>query len=235
MAEEKIFSEEDIKSLKDMFDKSLKDTVEIDLYLDYEKNKETSEFAKRLSEELIKLTDKIKFNYYDTKDSKVLEDMNSKKLLIDKYGNRKGPIFVFKKYYGAIYYGIPSGEEFPIFLEDIIHISNNNFDIDGATAKKLDSINKNIDIYVFVTPTCPYCPYMTHNSHQFAMVKSNIRGIMIESYEFPEFSEHYKVYGVPHITIVDENSDTLTEWEGMLPEPEMFADRIREAIEQKVK
>ncbi len=229
---EEIFSEEDKKALKEMFDKSLKEVVEIDVYLDEKNNKETSEFAKKIGEEIMKLTDKIKFYYYDSFDQKIEEEMKNKNLLLDKYGNRRGPIFVFRKYPGVIYYGLPSGEEFPIFLEDIIHISNNSFDIDGSTVKKLSSINNPLDIYVFVTPSCPYCPYMTHHAHQIAMVKSNIRGIMIESYEFPEFSDHYKVYGVPHNVIVDKDGNTLTEWEGMLPEIGMVADKIKEAVKE---
>ncbi|BFI73118.1 glutaredoxin [Nanoarchaeota archaeon] len=230
---QEIFSEEDKKTLKEMFDQSLKDVVEIDVYLDEKNNKETSDFAKKLGEELMKLTDKIKFYYHDSYDPKVEEEMKNKRLLLDKYGNRRGPIYVFRKFPGVIYYGTPSGEEFPIFIEDIIHISNNHFDIDGATAKKIASINDPIDIYVFVTPTCPYCPYMTHHSHQLAMVKNNIRGIMIEAYEFPEFSDHYKVYGVPHNVILDKDGNTLNEWEGMLPELEMVADKIKEGLEKK--
>ncbi|MCG2883131.1 MAG: thioredoxin family protein [Candidatus Nanopusillus sp.] len=231
MAEE-ILSEEDKQTLKEMFDKSLKNPVEITVYLDEKNNKETSDFARKIGELLMQINDKIKFEFLDAYDPKVEEEMKSKNLLIDKYGNRRGPIFVFKKYPGIIYYGLPSGEEFPIFLEDIIHVSNDHFDIDGATAKKLASINEPLDIYVFVTPTCPYCPYMTHHSHQFAMVKSNIRGIMIESYEFPEFAEKFKVYGVPHIAIIDKDGNTLTEWEGAIAEMEIFANKIKESLEK---
>jgi glutaredoxin-like protein len=231
MAEE-ILSEEDKKTLKEMFDKSLKNPVEIVVYLDEKNNKETSDFARKIGELLMQINNKIKFEFLDAYDPKVEEEMKSKNLLIDKYGNRRGPIFVFKKYPGIIYYGLPSGEEFPIFLEDIIHVSNDHFDIDGATAKKLASINEPIDIYVFVTPTCPYCRYMTHHAHQFAMVKSNIRGIMIESYEFPEFAEKFKVYGVPHIAIINKDGKVLTEWEGAIGEMEIFANKIKESLEK---
>jgi len=231
MAEE-ILSEEDKQTLKEMFDKNLKNPVEITVYLDEKNNKETSDFARKIGELLMQINNKIKFEFLDAYDPKVEEEMKNKNLLIDKYGNRRGPIFVFKKYPGIIYYGLPSGEEFPIFLEDIIHVSNEHFDIDGATAKKLASINEPIDIYVFVTPTCPYCPYMTHHSHQFAMIKNNIRGIMIESYEFPEFAEKFKVYGVPHIAIINKDGNVITEWEGAIAEMEIFANKIKESLEK---
>jgi len=231
MAEE-ILSEQDKQTLKEMLDKGLKNPVEITVYLDEKNNKETSDFAKKIGELLMQINNMIKFEFLDAYDPKVEEEMKGKNLLIDKYGNKRGPIFIFKKYPGMIYYGLPSGEEFPIFLKDIIHVSNEHFDVDGATAKKLALINDPIDIYVFVTPTCPYCPYMTHHSHQFAMIKNNIRGIMIESYEFPEFAEKFKVYGVPHVTIIDKDGNVITEWEGAIAEMEIFANKIKESLEK---
>jgi thioredoxin-related protein len=76
---------------------------------------------------------------------------------------------------------------------------------------------------------------MTHHSHQFAMVKNNIRGIMIESYEFPEFAEKFKVYGVPHIAIINKDGNVLTEWEGAIAEMEIFANKIKESLEKASK
>ncbi|MGC9079162.1 MAG: thioredoxin family protein [Nanopusillaceae archaeon] len=236
MASKEIFSEEDKKYLKELFEKHMKEPVEIDLYLDNKNNADASDFAKRLAEELMNISNnKVKFNIYDSFDPKIEEEMKNKRLLIDNVGHRRGPLFVFKKYPGIIYLGLPAGEEFPIFLEDILHVSSDHFHVDGATIKKLASIEKNLDILVFVTPTCPYCPYMTHNAHQFAMVKKNIRGIMVESTEFPEFAESFHVYGVPHIAILDENGKKLEEWEGMLPEAELFADKIKKSVEKSSK
>jgi len=44
----------------------------------------------------MQINDKIKFEFLDAYDPKVEEEMKSKNLLIDKYGNKRGPIFVFK-------------------------------------------------------------------------------------------------------------------------------------------
>ena len=52
MAEE-ILSEEDKKTLKEMFDKNLKNPVEITVYLDEKNNKETSDFARKIGELLM--------------------------------------------------------------------------------------------------------------------------------------------------------------------------------------
>ncbi len=225
-----IFSEEDRKTLKDIFSENLKNIVEIELFLDYNGNKETSEIAKEIADEIMKLTDKIKFDIKDVSDPNVLEELKNRNLVFDKYGNRKGPLFVFKKYPGIIYLGLPAGEEFPIFLEDIIHTSKEEFHISGDVAKKIAKINQPIDIFVFVTPTCPYCPYMTHSSHQFAMINKNIRSIMIEATEFPELSDKFKVYGVPHIEVLSQDGSVLGGFEGMV-DTSIFASKLEKILE----
>lgn len=226
-----VLSDSDKKELKKIFDESLKDLVEIELFLDEKNNKETSDIAKELAQEMMELTDKIKFYIYDSWSKEGEEKLKQYNLLIDTYGNRRGPIYVFKKYPNIVFYGLPAGEEFPVFLEDIIHISTNHFHVSAAAATKIAKVQQPIGIYVFVTPTCPYCPMMTHASHQFAMINKNVRGIMIESTEFPEFAENYSVYAVPRIVIVNQNRDTLTEWEGAIPDG-MFADKIVKALEK---
>ncbi|WP_231434397.1 hypothetical protein [Candidatus Nanopusillus massiliensis] len=55
---------------------------------------------------------------------------------------------------------------------------------------------------------------------------------MIESYEFPEFAEKFKVYGVPHNAIIDKDGNTITEWEGAIAEMEIFANKIKESLEK---
>jgi thioredoxin-related protein len=58
---------------------------------------------------------------------------------------------------------------------------------------------------------------------------------MIESYEFPEFAEKFKVYGVPHIAIINKDGNVLTEWEGAIGEMEIFANKIKESLEKASK
>ncbi|WP_231434396.1 GldG family protein [Candidatus Nanopusillus massiliensis] len=67
MAEE-ILSQEDKQTLKEMFDKSLKNQVEITVYLDEKNNKETSDFARKIGELLMQINNKIKFEFLDAYD-----------------------------------------------------------------------------------------------------------------------------------------------------------------------
>jgi glutaredoxin-like protein len=89
---------------------------------------------------------------------------------------------------------------------------------------KIRKISSTVEILVFVTPTCPYCPKAVRTAHQFALENKNIKGVMIEANEYPEWSEKYSVYAVPKIVINEK-----IQFEGALPEEE-FLNSVYEAI-----
>jgi len=218
-----ILSDSDKEALKDIFEKNLKEEVEIEAILDYEKNPETSKIAEDLLNEMKELSNKIIVKFTNSDLDKVLEEKNLK---IDVYGNRKGPIILFTKYPNIVWYGLPAGEEFPVFLEQIINISKGEIHLPLEAAKLINDIKEPMDIIIFVTPTCPYCPIATHGSSMFSMLNKGIRTIVVEATEFPELSDHHNVYAVPRILIV-RNNQILDSWEGALPEVE-FAKRVKE-------
>lgn len=220
-----LLSESNIKEIKEIF-KDLEKEVYINLVKD-DKNKETSETAEELLNEISLIDNRIKVRKYDRDRDEILRKFD---LYLDKYGNRYGPIIFFESKPNIIFYGLPAGYEFSVFLQDIVSISKNSMDISLNAAKNISKIKDKIDIYVFVTPTCPYCFKATLYSHKFAFLNKNIRGIMIEATEFPEFSEKFEVYAVPKIVIIKEG-EILDEWEGALSELE-FSKRILEAIKE---
>lgn len=225
-----LLSDSDKEQLKKIFEENLKEKVDIEVYLDFEGNGEASGVAKELFSEIKELSDKINVEFIDSNTEIGKRKLEENKLIIDIYGNRKGPIIVFKKYPNILFYGIPAGEEFPVFLEDLIHISNEEIHLPRDAKEIIEKINKKIDIYVFVTPTCPYCPIASHSAHMFAMINKNIRGIVIEATEFFELSGEFNVYAVPKIVILSDGK-VLDSWEGAMSEKE-FAKRIEKAVEK---
>ncbi|RIB35145.1 MAG: hypothetical protein BXU00_03020 [Candidatus Nanoclepta minutus] len=217
-----VLSDSDKEALKKIFEENLNSEVEIEIILDYEKNPEVSKIAEELFTEIKSLSNKILINFVRSDIDKVLEE---KKLRIDTYGNRKGPIIIFSKYPNIVWYGLPAGEEFPVFLEQILHISSEHIHLPLEAAKVIHEVSRPLDILIFVTPTCPYCPIATHGSSMFSMVNKNIRTIIVEATEFPELSEKFNVYAVPKIAILGDGK-VLDSWEGALPEVE-FARRIK--------
>ncbi|MGC8556138.1 MAG: protein disulfide oxidoreductase [Conexivisphaera sp.] len=138
-----------------------------------------------------------------------------------------GPPTIRVRAPGAPYYaafsGLPAGYEFGALLEDILDASRGSPRLSPTTVEKLRSVDRELEIMVFVTPTCPYCPRAVRMAHMFAMANPRIRGVMVEALEFPELAEKHSVMSVPHIVI----NDSYT-FIGALPEP-MFLEHVLRA------
>ncbi len=174
---------------------------------------------KELLSELVSLNDHLKltqYNYED-KEAKVLglEDAPAV-LLMNK--NIKGKI---------VYYGIPSGYEFANLLDTIVRASNNDPGLTEKSKAFLDSLESPIKMSVFVTPTCPHCPTSASIAFRYAMYSDKVTGQVVEASEFPEWSNKFKVMGVPKTVINDKGS-----YVGGYPE-DMAVDQIKQALEGK--
>lgn len=199
-----------------MFEKDLSGEVNLILFTDNAEKCQYCSDTKELLGELAGMSGKIKLTVYDI-------NANAKEAKF--LGVDKTPALVVggKKIYNAYYYGIPAGHEFAALLEDIVDASNGKTRLADSTKSALKELKKQIDIKVFVTPTCPWCPRAVRTAHQFAMENSNIRSSMIESMEFNELANKYSVMAVPKIVINDSIS-----FEGALPE-EQFLQYVQEA------
>ncbi|MDR5694890.1 MAG: thioredoxin family protein [Armatimonadota bacterium] len=118
------------------------------------------------------------------------------------------------------FYGIPAGFEFAVLLDDLIDISRGRTILSERTKLALASLEKDIHIQVFVTPTCPYCPRASRIAHAMAMESPRVRADVIEAMEFPALADRYGVYGVPKVVI-----NETTSFEGALPE-EAFLEHV---------
>jgi len=89
-------------------------------------------------------------------------------------------------------------------------------------------LTKEVNIQVFVTPTCPYCPMAVRLAHQMALESPLITASMIEASEFPELSQKYDVMGVPKSIF----NETIT-LEGAVPE-EVYLEQVLKAADEQV-
>jgi glutaredoxin len=87
----------------------------------------------------------------------------------------------------------------------------------------LKDLDKPVNMYVFVTPTCPYCPQAVILAHQMALESPMVESEMIEATEFPELSMRFNVSGVPQTTI-NEGSGTVV---GAVPAGNLMAEILR--------
>ena len=204
-----ILEEKDRRKVSEMLSKGMKENVKLVVFTqEFECDfcKETRSIAEELSE----LNSKISVETYD-----LMKDSEKAK----EYGVERIPaiVIVGNGNKGVRYFGIPSGYEFSGLLEDIMDTSSRKTHLSEETIQKVKSIDRDVHIQVFVTPTCPYCPRAVRTAHQMAMINGRIKADMVESIEFPELANRYEVMAVPKIVINEKVS-----FEGALPEAEFL-------------
>jgi len=178
--------------------------------------------TRQLLEEVSALSDKIELNIYD---------FEGDKEKAQEYGIDKIPatIILEDKDYGIRFFGIPSGYEYASLIETIVDVSKGRTTLSQKTKEALKGIDKDIQIQVFVTPTCPYCSMAVRLGHQFAFESPFIKSEMVEATEFPHLAQKYSVMGVPK-TVINET----TFIEGAVPE-EAFLEHILKAQSSVIK
>ncbi len=145
-----------------------------------------------------------------------------------KYNIKRIPALAIigNKDYGIRYYGMPTGYEFPVIVDDIIDVSRGATSLPDSVKKRLSEIKKPVHLQIFVSPTCPFCPRAARMAHQLAIESEFIRSDVIEMIEFPYLVQKYSVMSVPHIVI---NEDTA--FVGAQP-IEFFIEQINMALRQ---
>lgn len=220
---EKLLKDNDEEYVRQLFEENLKDPVELVLFLEKEGgerlnqyNEQYQPYTEEIAKEISALSDKIKLTVYrgDTEKEKEYGVKNISALFIEGKNTNKN----------VSYYGMPSGHEFSSVLEDIVDVSKGETDLNMKIKEMVKKIGSNVEILVFVTPTCPYCPKAVRTAHQFAIENKLINGVMVEANEFPEWSEKFSVYAVPKIVINEK-----VQFEGAVPE-DAFLNSVYEAL-----
>ena len=179
-----------------------------------------------LLEDLSKANEHVTFEVYTTTDN-----------IAKELGVRHGPTLLFSEKPNMVYMGIPSGHEFTAFLGDILLLGTGEleFEVNEHLLSHLREINDPIDLLVFVTPQCPYCPYAVKAAHRIAYFNPNVRGIMVEAFEYEELANQFNVMGVPkNVVIKRDTGEILAEWEGSPPMIEaafdLFVHQLHHAV-----
>ena len=102
-----------------------------------------------------------------------------------------------------LFRGVPSGYEFSSLLTGIIDCGRTEKALSDETMAFLDNLSEDLNIKVFVTPTCPHCPPSVVLAHRMAAYSDRVVAEAIEANEFQELSIKYQVQGVPR-TVINE-------------------------------
>lgn len=192
---------------------------QIDVHVFTQDDCEYCEETVALVEDVADLSDAIEVAVHD------MDDPLASELGADNYEG--GPVTVLTRedIDGIRYFGIPSGQEFSAFLQDMITVSTGEPDIDESVLEEVAEIDEPVEITVFVTPTCPHCPGAVRTAHNFAVVNENVEANAVESQEFMEVSQEFGVRGVPQINV----NGTDGEFTGALP-PQQFLQQVKQAL-----
>lgn len=101
------------------------------------------------------------------------------------------------------FYGMPSGTEFPSFLDTIVDVSCSQILLSQESIKSLRKVKEDVRVRVFVAPTCPYSPMMARAAFQMSLVNPRVKSEVIEADEFPELARRYDVRAVP-LTVIED-------------------------------
>ncbi len=134
-----------------------------------------------------------------------IHDLDEDAAVFQKYGIERTPAIVMLdgegKDRGIRFFGIPAGYEINSFIASIRELGGLEEPVPENLLKRIQAIDKDVHIQVFVTPTCPYCPGPVMIGHKLALLNPHIKADMVEATTFPELSQKYRVRGVPKIVI----------------------------------
>ncbi len=187
--------------------KDMKNKINIKVFIDDESN---INFLDKIQE----ICDKIKIETvrYENLDAEYKNFVGKFKL------SPKIAIFEGDNFSGIRFSGIPKGLEIDTFLKSLFYASTKKTDLSTNSRKLLKKINKNIDVAVFTSPTCPYCRIVSETSIKLAIESRYIRTEIIDITDFPELRDRFFIQTVPAIYLSD---DFI--FEGFLTEEEFIA------------
>ena len=122
------------------------------------------------------------------------------------------------------YYGLPWGFEVASIVGAVLEAGRAESSLSTETLALLASLERDVTLEVFVTPTCPHCPPAVLLAYRAALASPRVRAAAIESTEFPQLAEEHGVYAVPAIVIDGEHR-----YAGAVPE-RMFVERLLAAL-----
>ncbi len=107
------------------------------------------------------------------------------------------------KDFGIRYMGMPSGGEFKTFIDAILMVSKNEYDLSERTVEILEMLDKPVEVKVFITKSCGWCPLVLKKMYSFAMASDYIKTYAIDCHDFQNLALEYNVSTVPKVVIND--------------------------------
>lgn len=183
-----IFTAEMKGQLDGVFSK-MEQKLVLKLYLD---NRSVSLELEDFMTKLSKLTDKL---------AVVVADRNAKSnfapcvCIFSEDGNDTGIAF----------HGVPGGHEFTSFVLGLYNASGPGQKIDEDALKKIENLQRKIDMKILVSLSCTMCPDLVIACQRIATHNNNVRADVYDLQHFEDLKKKYNVMSVPCLIINDEH------------------------------
>jgi thioredoxin len=210
-----LIDESSQEALKDKFQRELRDEVCLSVFIGPD-NQEYCDFTVQLCEELNGLDSRIKPTVYQNTDAKAAD-----------LGITRTPTVLigWDQEHKVKYTGAPAGQEAGGFIEAISLISRHDSGLHEDSRAKLQNIDRDVSIQVYVTPTCAYCPRAVLLAHQIAIeAKGWVESECVEASENMDLAMQFNVSSVPQQVI---NGDMSSISIGVQPEAKFVNDVLR--------
>lgn len=182
-----------INQLTGVFSKIQKEVKIVNFVSD--DNSKTEEL-KQFLDELSVVSDKITIEHTSDKDIRYRE-----------FGIDKLPALAFVdsqgKFTGGKFHGIPGGHEINSFVLTLLNTTGEGKTFDSDILTRINKIDSNVDLKVFVTLDCHHCPDVVTNTQQLAIQNDNISAQMIDVFLFPDLAEEAGIKSVPTVIYND--------------------------------
>lgn len=101
----------------------------------------------------------------------------------------------------VVFQGLPSGYEFATLVDAVERVSGGGAELGSDSLELLAALDRDVEVMVFVTPSCPYCPGAASLANRMALASPHVRAVVVEANEFPELSDRFEVQGVPRTVV----------------------------------
>ncbi len=199
-----MISPADQRTLREKFARDLASRVRLDLFtqkptkmfLPGQQECPLCEDAKTLLEEVAALSERIVLNVHEFSGS----ESAAKELAVSRI---PGIVIRGKSNRPLRFLGLPTGAQFPGFIETLVEASRGGGQLSPESARELRKVKNDIDIKILVSQGCAHSPALVRTVFNIGLHNSRVKVTAIEAGEFPDLIQQYVVRAVP-TTVINE-------------------------------
>ena len=105
---------------------------------------------------------------------------------------------------GIRFRAVPGGHEFNSFIVALYNVAGPGKEIPAEVEKRINEIEKPVDIKVLISLSCTMCPEVVVGTQQIAAKSQHVNATMIDLMHAPDLKDKYKVMSVPCMIVNDE-------------------------------